>query len=462
MIMENTVVGVYDSYAQAESAMNELLSAGFSRNDVRLSPDSDTGTGTGTTASDTSGGDTHPGSGIGNFFRSLFGMEEHREHGDVYSEAVRRGSCVLTVDAASDEQRDRAVDILNRHDPVDIDERSSHWKSQGWTGYDENAPRLSDSEIQKDRSLYTQGRDMSLTENAGMNIDGGIGSSTDSRMGSSTDSGIGSSTDSRIDSGVDNRVDSGIGAAQTQNLGDDQQRQRDTMIRGQDATRTEGQQAIPVIQEELRVGKREVQRGGVRVFTRVSERPVHEQVELREEHVNVERRPVNEQANPADLAAFKEGSVEMRESAEEAVVSKTARKVEEVLVGKEVTQRTEDINDTVRRTDVDVEQLGASGNIPDSGRRSDFADTTATTDDADYRKHWQTAYGQSGGRYEDYDAAYRYGSQLSGSDRMKNYRWQDVEPDVRSDWESNHPESAWEKVKDAVRYGAERVTGKGH
>jgi hypothetical protein len=44
---------------------------------------------------------------------------------------------------------------------------------------------------------------------------------------------------------------------------------------------------------------------------------------------------------------------------------------------------------------------------------------------------------------------------------MKNYRWQDIEPDVRSDWESAHPESTWDKVKDAVRYGAERVTGRG-
>ncbi|MDB5794301.1 MAG: hypothetical protein JWR25_680, partial [Noviherbaspirillum sp.] len=83
-------------------------------------------------------------------------------------------------------------------------------------------------------------------------------------------------------------------------------------------------------------------------------------------------------------------------------------------------------------------------------------------DDADFRRHWQTSYGASGGRYEDFDAAYRYGSTVSANERYKNYQWSEVEPQLRSDWESNHPGSTWEKVKDAVRYGAERVTGNRH
>lgn len=394
--MENTVVGVYDSYAQAEEAMNELIAAGFSRNDVQLNQSMSSGDRSVSTA-DTEAADS--GTGIGHFFRSLFGMEEHREHHDVYSEAVRRGSCVLTVNAASDDMRDRATEIMNRHDPIDIDERASHWRSQGWSGYDESAPMLTDAEIERDRGTYTQGRDMSLTEKAGMTQD----------------------------------------SARMQNLREGEQGAR-----------------IPVVEEQLRVGKRAVQRGGVRVYQRVTEKPVNESVELREEHVNVERHAVDQPATEADLAAFKEGSVEVREMAEEPVVSKTARVVEEVVVGKEASQRTEEIKDTVRRTDVEVEQLGT-----DTTRRADFAETAAT-DDTDFRRHWQTAYGQSGSRYEDYDAAYRYGSTMAGSGRFKNYQWQDVEPQLRSDWESHHPESTWDKVKDAVRYGAEKVTGRPH
>lgn len=83
---------------------------------------------------------------------------------------------------------------------------------------------------------------------------------------------------------------------------------------------------------------------------------------------------------------------------------------------------------------------------------------TAADDTSEYRRHWQTAYGTSGGRYEDYDTAYRYGSTMAGSGRYQNYQWNDVEPQLRSDWEASHPESTWEKVKDAVRFGAERVS----
>ncbi|MGE5651641.1 MAG: DUF2382 domain-containing protein [Bacillota bacterium] len=389
--MENTVVGVYDSYTQAESAMNELLAAGFSREDVHLDQQATSGSQTAVSGSEDRGE-----SGIGHFFRSLFGLEEHREHRDIYSEAVRRGSCVLTVDAASEDMRDRATEIMNRHDPVDIDERASHWRSQGWAGYDESAPMLTDAEIERERGTYAARSTTDINQAAATNL----------------------------------RTDQTAG--------------------------TEGTR-IPVVEEQLRVGKREVERGGVRVYQRVTEKPVQESVQLREEHVDVQRHAVDQPATEADLAAFKEGSVEVREMAEEPVVSKTARVVEEVVVGKDTTQRTEQVNDTVRRTDVEVEQLGAG-----STRRTDYADTTASVDDADYRRHWQNAYGTTGGRYEDYDAAYRYGSTMAGSGRFKNYQWQDVEPQLRSDWETQHPESTWDKVKDAVRYGAEKVTGRPH
>ena len=118
---------------------------------------------------------------------------------------------------------------------------------------------------------------------------------------------------------------------------------------------------IPVVEEQLNVGKREVQRGGVRIFTRTTERPVEESVTLREEHARVERHPVDRPATEAELGnAFEEKSVELRETAEEPVVAKTARVVEEVDVDKEVSTRTETVRDTVRRRDVEVEDLPAS------------------------------------------------------------------------------------------------------
>jgi len=125
----------------------------------------------------------------------------------------------------------------------------------------------------------------------------------------------------------------------------------------QQATRSD-KIVVPVVEEQLDVGKREVQRGGVRIFTQTTERPVEESVTLREEHARVERRPVDRPATEAELgSAFQEKSVELRETAEEPVVAKTAHVVEEVDVGKEVSTRTETVRDTVRRRDVDVEEL---------------------------------------------------------------------------------------------------------
>ena len=62
----------------------------------------------------------------------------------------------------------------------------------------------------------------------------------------------------------------------------------------------EGEVALPVIEENIQVGKRQVQRGGMRVYTYVNEVPVEEDVRLREEHVKVDRRPADVPAPPAE------------------------------------------------------------------------------------------------------------------------------------------------------------------
>lgn len=118
----------------------------------------------------------------------------------------------------------------------------------------------------------------------------------------------------------------------------------------------QGEVALPVIEEQLNVGKRTVQRGGVRVHTSVSERPVEETVTLREENITVDRRPVDRAVTDADLASVKEGEFTVRTQGEEAVVAKEARIVEEVVVGKNTTEREETVRDTVKKTDVQVEE----------------------------------------------------------------------------------------------------------
>ena len=119
----------------------------------------------------------------------------------------------------------------------------------------------------------------------------------------------------------------------------------------------QGEIALPVIEEQMVVGKRVVNRGGVRVHTSVTERPVEKQINLREEKVNVERHAVDRAVTDADMKNFKEGEFDIKTQAEEAVVGKTAHVVEEVVVGKKVTEHQETVSDTVKRTDVEVDEL---------------------------------------------------------------------------------------------------------
>jgi uncharacterized protein (TIGR02271 family) len=379
--MQHTVAAVFDNYGEAQHAVDDLVACGFSRDDVHLSQRNETGAtdesqvgGTERTTEEESGS-------IGAFFRRLFGTDDETGDAELYSEAVRRGSYVLTVEVPDDQLLDQATDVIDRHHPIDIDERASQWRSGGWASHESMRMAPSDTPGTPEASDTASG-----TAEAGMQTAEG-------------------------------------------------------------ATEEGTSRAVPVVEEQVRVGKREVQRGGVRVYQRVTEQPVHEQVQLRDEHVSVERHPVDKPASEADLSALKDQSFEVREMAEEPVVEKMARVVEEVVVGKEAGQRTETIDDTVRRTDVEVEQL--------SGQQSS---QQGLVGDDDFRSHWNSAYAQGGESYEDYAPAYQYGSTMASDERYRGRQWADIEPDIRADWEQRYPQSAWQKFKDAVRHGWERMT----
>src|SRR5262245_24524147 len=115
---------------------------------------------------------------------------------------------------------------------------------------------------------------------------------------------------------------------------------------------------LEVIEEDLIVGKEQIERGRMRMYTVQSAREVAQDIALRDETLKVQRRPVNRAVtiNP-DL--FKERSFEMVEMDEIAKVGKTARVVEEVSLGKEVADKIETIKQTLRRQDVQVEEIPA-------------------------------------------------------------------------------------------------------
>lgn len=335
---DRVVVGVFDDYSTAQQASHELQNQGISSSDIQIQSNMRTG------AAGYGGSERHESDegGFSGWWHRMFGTDDSSDDHGHYSEAVRRGSAVLSV-TVPESQVDTAVRILNQNGAVDIDRRAQQWRGEGYTGYDPNAQPYTNEEAVRERARYNKG---------------------------------------------------------------------------------ENTAAIPVVDEELQVGKRPVQRGRVRVYSRVMDRPVEEQVTLREEHVRVERRPANRDISDAELSRLKDQTIEVTEMAEEAVVSKRARVKEEVVVGKETTERTETVRGNVRSTDVQVDQL-------DRDRATDTAN----------------------------GPGYQYGYTAASDERYRNRSWAESETALRDDYSRRYPGSTWDEVKDSVRRGWDKVTG---
>lgn len=324
-----TVIGAFDDRQAAMRAVDTLVVRGFPRDAVDLQGRPSTLDPTSSTHGERGANapreDEGFAAGVRHFFASLFGGGEDASRAGLYSEAVRRGGSVVVVDANDETAAERAAEIMRASGgTIDLDERSAGWGDEtGWRGDD--------------------ARDAAESRRSHVAAGGTPGVMAAQALGATPP------------------------PSTTDRLG------------GTDGRRDEGEVVMPVVQEEVKIGKRAVERGGVRVLRRVSATPVSELVRLREEHARVERRPVDREATPADLESFREDSIEVRERTEEPVVEKLARVVEEVVVGREVGERTEKVDDSVRRTEVEVEKLAQ-----DADRRLERAtgDDWAGDDDA--------------------------------------------------------------------------------
>ena len=229
------------------------------------------------------------------FWSRLFGGEPEYDSG-VYDRSLASGSAVLTV-KAMDAHVATALQILESHHPVDIDERVAAF---GQT------------------SMAT----------------------TDDLVGAAGTTGMASTV------GV-SRSTAMPGAGMAAPMAPV----------GQVGMRTADEGGmIQLAEESLAVGKRLINRGGTRIRRYVVETPVEESVSLHSEKVTLERRPVTD-GRPVTDANFGETVIEMTETAEEAVVAKTARVVEEVGLRKEASDRVETIRDTIRKEEVEIEQI---------------------------------------------------------------------------------------------------------
>lgn len=306
---EETIVAVYDSAAQADAAVRDLLAA-----DVPESAISRHGrTASGMTPVDETAVAEPPREE--GFWSRLFGGDHAYDH-DVYDRSIESGSTVISV-RVSDAHVTRVSEILDRHSPIDIDERASgHGFASAAAPGTAGVPPVGYAETRYDgpipRSAETGVDDLALP----------VGPAYETTGSDLTDTGAFAGTDRAMPA----------------------------------AAAAEESETLRLAEERLTIGKRLVNLGGTRVRRYVVETPVEEQVTLHDERVTLDRRPVTGTVTP-DAGSFTDRTIEMAETREEAVVSKTAFVTEEVRLRREAVDRVETVRDTVRREEVEVEQL---------------------------------------------------------------------------------------------------------
>ena len=220
---------------------------------------------------------------------------------------------------------------------------------------------------------------------------------------------------------------------------------------------SEGQREIrvPETEERLEVEKRPVETGEVQVRKTVEEEQQTVPVDLRREEVHVERRDVPERPLRPGEEAFREDTIRVPVHAEEAVARKEAVVTGEVVVNKEQTTERHELGDTVRRTEVHVDDQGQTA-AAGSGAAGRWE-----TVGSRYRSAWQQRYGSSGERWEDAEPAYRYGYEMRDDPRYQGRDFEEVEADLQKDWTQQHPSSPWEKAKAYARETWTDIKGAG-
>jgi len=209
--MAKTIVGMFDNLTDAHSAVRELVTMGWSRDDISLVAGDTKGeytTQTGTLSDEMSatatgastgailgglGGllvglgtlaipgvgpliaagplaTTLLGAGVGAAAGGLLGalidVGIPEEQANYYAEGVRRGGILVSVRAEEDGMMvDRAVNILERHNAIDVQRRVSEWQKTGWTRFDPT------SELYKTDDVRRQSNISTMTTAAGMGFD---------------------------------------------------------------------------------------------------------------------------------------------------------------------------------------------------------------------------------------------------------------------------------------------------
>ena len=330
----HTITAFFDHQSHADQAVVMLKQAGIAAADITLLPPA--------TESGTYDSVDEKGKGFWASLEDLFGgTEDHA----TYAEGLRRGGTMVSV-RASDADVDRAIAILEQHGSVDLDERETQWRSEGWTA---------ETPLMQDRATTS-----------GLSGVMGLGAAASGMATAGAVSPAVTAYDDRRDATLTSAVvEPGLVSTPVETVAETR---TSTLTPAAVAApvRSGADDMVQIVEERLDVGKRAVSRGKVRIHTSVVEKAVSENISLHSETLSVDRHAVDRpvELSSLDLDPFKERVIEMEEIDEEAVVAKSARVVEEIGLRKDAADRVETIRDTVRSTKVDIEDgrtLAATG-----------------------------------------------------------------------------------------------------
>jgi len=463
--MQHTLVAVFDNRTDAQSAMNELLSSGFTRTDVRLSTgDADTDlTGDLSTGSDSisatrandldrSGdGDTGITASIKNFFSDLFGSDQ-AEHASRYEGAVSRGSHVLTLTADSLPEVERAADIVERYGPTDIDETSS-----GTSGLGSNVTSGMSA------GAMGLGAGAGLQQSSSMSAQSGS-TMSQSASGSSLSGSANLSSPSSVQAGsipaLDNPGDPGLFQETSINQslpvgGTYQESQGSSGLSATGGTSLQGSTLRDNPQQDSSLGG--MPNDGTSPLAGNSLNASTAGSQQRDTALGGS--DTSGLGGSGSLSGSSGGSLSGSSS------------LDKQRSGLRIYSRDSAAQSGVQSTSASLDpSLGAtsgsslgSSSTPTSGLAASSSTGMGIDDDSYFRQHFDSNYSASGAKYDDYLPAYSYGSESAKNDRYSNRAWDDIETDLRSDWDTRNASSAdqstWEKMKNAVRAGWERMTG---
>jgi hypothetical protein len=414
--MRHTVIGIFDTYDQAEVARSALIASGFARADIELqaapepaSPD-DPALAAGTGQPPESGGVL---ANIERFFSMLFGSRDQPPEVAHYSEAVRRGGVLVAVDTPTEARADIARQTLAEQGAIDIDERAASW---GTLNHSRTASASSTFAPVDDEAAS---RDHSLLDELGL----GTGSA------------------------VPGRAPVNPPADPLAPVRADANRARAYPHADRDDPAVEPLDPISPVSRDVFAGGSDSSyraTGGDPMTSGTVWQDTNEAAAMRAAGVE----------DPLTGTTPAQGwrAVNPLDPLEE---TETASRVGGAGA----------MSATGAPVPGTLSQTGDSEIAAHAGARSKMPDEYMEYED-EFRTDYESRYAATGASYEEYAEAYRYGVTAAGDERYHRRDWDDtVETELRRDWvgrSSGGGADTWERFKLAVRHGWERVTGHHH